>query len=173
ALYARGHRLIADDIVAIDLHDPALPRVIPGYPLFKLWPESVASLGLQPDSLPRLRDDADKLGWDAHQHFESTPLPLRCIYSLLSAAQIHIQPITHQDVFLEILRYLYVSRFPGEFSDPQTSARNFRDTALVARAAAVRYLLRPPDLSSLGEIAQMIERDLDTLASPDSASPLS
>src|SRR5262249_24053304 len=36
-LHARGHRLIADDIVAMDLTDPQKPLLLPGFPQFKLW----------------------------------------------------------------------------------------------------------------------------------------
>ncbi len=42
AMCARGHGLIADDLVAVDLSG-AVPHVWPGFPHLKLWPEAAAS----------------------------------------------------------------------------------------------------------------------------------
>jgi len=49
-LYARGHYLMADDVVALDLGDPTRPLVFPVFQ-FKFWPEAAASaLGDDPET---------------------------------------------------------------------------------------------------------------------------
>jgi hypothetical protein len=166
ALYARGHRLVADDLVAIDLEDSSAPRVIPGYPMFKLWPESVESLGWGEESLPRLREDLDKLGRDARDSFIADPLPLRCIYVLGGGERLYVEPFDGHAAFFHALSGLYISRFPAAFNDALTAANNFRHVTNLIRHVPVRGLLRPQDLSNLPKLAAFIEHDLSVQNSP-------
>jgi len=52
ALLARGHRLIADDLVPVDFTDPGHPVVHPGFPQLKLAPATAEHLGHQSAALP-------------------------------------------------------------------------------------------------------------------------
>jgi hypothetical protein len=56
---ARGWRLVADDLVVIDL-DGDEPRVLPAYPQLRLWPDAAAALGIEIGSTERVHRDHDK-----------------------------------------------------------------------------------------------------------------
>jgi serine kinase of HPr protein (carbohydrate metabolism regulator) len=45
ALSARGHAMVADDIVAVNCDCP-FPVVFPGFPQLKIWPETVKYSGI-------------------------------------------------------------------------------------------------------------------------------
>ncbi len=61
ALAARGYPLVTDDVAAIEhLDAPDLWAVHPGPGHLKLWPDSLAALGLDADSLPPVRPGMEK-----------------------------------------------------------------------------------------------------------------
>src|SRR5262245_54542872 len=49
-LYEAGHRVLADDVTALDL-SPQAPIATPGFPLLKVDPTVAHALGREPDSL--------------------------------------------------------------------------------------------------------------------------
>src|SRR5439155_11302653 len=51
-LHRRGHRFITDDVVAVDVEHGR--TVAPGIPELRLWPDTAAALGHDPDVLPPL-----------------------------------------------------------------------------------------------------------------------
>src|SRR2546421_12252878 len=59
-IYARGHKLLADDVVALDMNNSGGPMVLSGIPQFKLWPEAVSSLGDNPELLPKIFSGCEK-----------------------------------------------------------------------------------------------------------------
>ena len=83
ALQARGHDLVADDILAVKMQGDQ-PVALPGFPHLKLWPDSLASLGYGAERLPRLRPEVEKRGYRLNAGFTPMPVPLRCIYLLSS-----------------------------------------------------------------------------------------
>ena len=59
ALHAHGHTLIGDDILAVR-HDERQPVALVGFPQLKLFPDSVAAVGEDPDSVPRMHSLVSK-----------------------------------------------------------------------------------------------------------------
>ncbi len=156
ALQARGHSLVADDIVAI-VTTSGGPLVLPGFPYLKLWPDSVASLGYTPEELPRLRPELEKRGRRLTTGFSSTPVPLHAVYVLGLGAEAAIQPLNAHEAWQELMGHWYGARFGGELIRSLGLSSQFLQCAALARKIPVFRLIRPPALPALPQVARLVE----------------
>jgi hypothetical protein len=154
ALHARGHGLIADDVVAMDMRGSAAPIVYPGFPQLKLWPEAVASLGDAPESLPRLHPQNEKRARRVDDGFSNIPLPLTQIYILDAGSTLEISSVSAQEAFMQLVRHSYALRFLGTTG---VTAAHFKQCALLASRVPISCLKRPASLEALPELAHLIE----------------
>ena len=93
ALNARGHALVADDILAIQTGSDGVPMAQPGPPHFKLWPEAAAaSFGDDPDQLKRLHSQVEKRTRFATNALRK-PLPLSHLYVLDRGEELEVVPV--------------------------------------------------------------------------------
>jgi hypothetical protein len=160
AMCLRGHRLIADDITAVENDGPA-PVVSPGYPMLKLWPEAATSLGEDPAALLPIEPGSYRRGLvRAHDGFTSEPLPLGCIYVLADGDAPEIAPLRSQEALVEVIRNTYGRKL---FQAVRRSS-HLRQCADVVKSVPVRRLQRPNSLSALSVVAHMVEEDLAQLA---------
>src|SRR5579859_7105365 len=81
ALHARGHPLVTDDLLPIDLANPKRLLIQPGFPQLKLMPEAAIQIAVDVESLPRLHPDHDKRA-TAIRDLAREPLPLSRIFIL-------------------------------------------------------------------------------------------
>jgi hypothetical protein len=156
-LHARGHELIADDVVAIDVTSSAAPIVYPGFPQLKLWPEAVASLGDTPDRLPRLHPQNEKRARRVADGFAQVPLPLRYIYILDAGPTLEVSSVPAQEAFVQLVRHSYALRFIGPNG---ATAAHFRQCARLAGQVPIACLKRPVALDALPQLADLIEEHL-------------
>jgi len=156
-LVARGHRLVADDLVAIP---PARRNkgltTIPGFPQLKLWPDAAAAITHAADSLPRLIPEEDKRAHRLPEQFAPGPLPLAAIYLLdpsTDAAGHAAEPLTPADACIELIR----NAFGARTFDHMDRARRFTQIARVASCIPVYRLRVRRGFAHLGELADLIE----------------
>ena len=161
SLQARDHRLIADDLVVVDLSDPQVIRILPGFPQFKLWPDAVASLGVNPEDLPKIHPLMTKRAYHIGFDFTVAPLPLRSIYVLDLDDAMEINPIEPRDAFMELVRHTYLVRY---LEDTGASPLHFRQCSVIANTVPIFYLKRPSALSLLPKVAKMLEDSLAQIA---------
>jgi len=154
ALYRRGHRLIADDVLAVsDAADG--PCAWPGIPQLKLWPDTAAALGDAVEPLPRLEPRRDKRVRAARERFAAGPLPLRRIYVLARGSRHAIAPLHPQQALVEILRHSYAARLLRAGG----AATHFAQCARVAGVVPLARLEARQSLPELPALAQFIEED--------------
>jgi hypothetical protein len=159
ALHARGHGLVADDIVAVRVdEDTAL--VLPGAPQLRLWPEAARELGDDPDQLDRVRDDLEKRIRPAPAGFSPDPVPLAAVYVLESGGKLAIAPMRPSDAVVELLCHSWT---PRSLHSTQPAARLAHYGAVVG-AVPVRRLRRPDALGRVREVAELVERELEAAA---------
>jgi hypothetical protein len=154
ALVARGHPLVADDVVAVDLERAPAPLVSPAYPQLKLWPDAVSALGGRPEALPRVHPAEAKRARLAGE-VPAGPLPLRRCYVLADGDRIAIEPLRGHPAVFELVQHSYVAPALAALA---TSAHLAR-CARLAAAVPVRRLRRPRALDGLAALAEAIERD--------------
>ena len=162
ALHARGYPLVADDVTAVRTDGTGPPMVSPGFPQLKLWPESVTSLGENPEKLPRLHPDFQKRTRPAATGFLPSCLPLRRLYLLgvldkAEGGQRRIEPLGPQRALIELVRHT----FGSEALIAVGESPHFFQCAKVVNRASFGHLKRPWALSKLTGVADLIEEDLD------------
>ena len=154
-----GHRLVADDILAIRL-DFNRVIAIPGFPHLKLWPDSVASLGVIPESLPQLRPEVEKRGHRIHSGFQLTPLPLERIFVLDCADKIELTSLGSKEALKELMPHWYGARFDIELLQALGIATHFQQCAMLAKTVQIRLLTRTQSFADLPKVIQLIEEDV-------------
>lgn len=158
ALYGRGHELLADDVVAIDLETERHPMVLSGFPQFKLYPDAViAALRGDPDELPEIASNVGKRSRRAEESFAACALPLAAVYVLREASELRITQLDPQDAIRTLIANSYMARFASQWQQSGVAASNLRQCASIANQIPVYLLERPHDLAALGKVAQAIE----------------
>lgn len=158
ALVTAGHRLISDDIVALDGSGPSL-RVLPGGSRLRLWPDSGQRLGaVGLTSLGRLHDQIDK-GRYAAPTAAQHPVPIERLYLLGRAASPGVRQVDSADALAALLRHGYVARF-GYAGYGDHLPAYFRQASELVRQGRVRALEVPLGLDRLDEIAPLVQSDL-------------
>jgi hypothetical protein len=159
ALHVRGHELVADDMLAIDLNQKQ-PLALPAFPQLKLWPDSLAMLNYPAAQLPRLYPDFDKRGLRLTTCFSSRPRPLVCIYILGQMAVPAIKRLPGSQSLLKLIPHWYATRFSQEVLDTFGVSTPFMECADLIRRLPVFELTRPDSLEKVPEVAQMVEEHL-------------
>ena len=162
ALYARGYALVADDLVVVDVSGKESPMVFPGFPQLKLFPEAaVASLGDDPEKLPRLTPGYEKRVRPAAEGFSQRPIPLRRMYVLSRGSAPEIAPLAPLEALITLIGHSYVARvFKGTLQGEAASS-HFLQCANVINRVPLYSLRRQPSLAALPDIARMVEEDLN------------
>jgi len=159
SLHARGHSLISDDIVALDVSDTKSPIMFPAFPRLKLWPDAVASLGDDPETLPRLVDQVEKRTRQITCGFSQRPVLLKRLYVLGRGSTPEIEPLSPQEAMIQLIRHSPVARFGQQFLQ-SGGASHFLQCAALARNVPTYRLKRPVSLTLLPAIARLVEEHL-------------
>ena len=151
ALCSRGHKLVADDVVAIDASRLELAEPI------------AEPLRLRADVLATLSIDSAGLRvveWDKREvplpSTTSVGLRLASVYVLADAERLSIETLDRQEALFELTRNSpaqALARFAG-------SAAGWSALVAIARRVPVCRLARPRDLDRLSDVAIAIEQDL-------------
>jgi hypothetical protein len=160
ALFGRGHRLLTDDVTAVDLRHPEQPMILPGFPQIKLWPEAAtAALGDDPRDLVRVHPEVEKRARPTIENFLQVPLPLKRLYILDSGTAIAIQSLTPAQALIQLIANSYIPSLLGN-SFIQTENASDHLQQCTRLTADVRQLTRPRSLDLLPGVAQQVEDDM-------------
>ena len=164
-LYARGHNLLTDDLVVVkDLDQRTGPTIVPSFPQLKLFPEAaMASLGDDPESLPRLISGFEKRARRITGGFAQDPVPLRALYLLENDSSVSIEPVPPQETLVHVVRHSYAARIFNKWLTGQRAAAHFQQCAALVRQVPVYALKRPRDLDQLPQVAELIEAQIRRL----------
>jgi hypothetical protein len=161
AMHARGHRLVADDILVSDdmrtVGAEAPLMVRPGFPQLKLWPEVARALGHDPEALPVLHPALEKRAHRVSNGFSQRPLPLQGIYVLGSAKEIEIVPLKPNEALIHVLPHWYGAMLGGELLRAFGLDTHFGETMRLVKQVPVYLLKRPSALDGLPEVARAVE----------------
>jgi hypothetical protein len=154
ALNAKGHPLVADDILAIVPGAGGKPMVQPGIPCFKLWPDAAAAaFSDDPGTLARVHSQIDKRVRYARTACGPEPLPLRCVYVLDGGTHLKSVPLVPTAALMALVRHTYLSRIM-KYLDGRDE--NFRQCAQLVSQVSIRALKRPKNLDALTNIVELV-----------------
>jgi HPr Serine kinase C-terminal domain len=131
-LTRRGHRLLADDVCAIDAHAAGGPRVLPSFPRLKLWRDALDALEIPCGRLERNRPGQNKYHHLQAEAFCAAAIPLSKILVLRFAFP------SMAEESLELSRPAQkVAALNAAVFRPQAASALGRTEALLAAHAAV------------------------------------
>lgn len=160
-LYGRGHNLMADDVVAVDISNPKSPIVLPGFPQMKLWPDAAtSSLGDDPETLPQVHPQAEKRARRVADNFLQKALPLRRIYVLGGGLEPKLRAIQPQEAIPHLISNSYMARFGKQLLQGMEAAIHLRQCTSLIKDVPIYCLERPCSLPLLSAIAQLVEEDI-------------
>lgn len=155
----RGHRVVADDVLAIRIAGGVV-HAQPAYPHLRLWPDSVPTV-LGPDgTLPPLTPNWDKRFMRMDKGFSPAPLPLAAVY-LLGAREDgdgapRLEPMGGVQGMLALVANAYVGWFP----DRAARGREARVFGRVAAAVPIVRAVPHADPARLPILCEMMEDDV-------------
>ena len=159
ALAARGHPLVADDVLALAERQGKM-EVRPAYPHLRLWPDVVAPLFGAGAELPLLTPNWDKRLLRLDAGFHPGPLPLGAVYLLQPRGEDapRLQPVAGAEAVLALVSNAYVGWFPGR----EAQARELAVLGRLARSVPVVRATPHADPARLGELCALLEADFRT-----------
>jgi len=157
ALRSRGHRPIADDVVALRPESGGFVP-LPGLPWLKLWPPTAEAIGITPEELPRVRPDLAKRSWAAAEPAAPPPTRVDRLYVLAEGPHVASEPIGAAESVIELARHTYGARsLHGVRAES-----HLQEAAELARAITLRRLRRPWRLGDLATAVELVEREAAT-----------
>lgn len=160
AAFARaGYPVLSDDVT------PVTPRegeyiVHPAYPRLRLWPDSVAGLFGDAESMPRIVPTWEKRFVDlscAPFAFQREPLPLASVYLLdASMGAPAIEPVATRDALVRIVAETYATYL----LDRERRASEFGFLASMVDRVPVRRLRRGSDLADAERACALVAADV-------------
>lgn len=156
AFHADGSQLLADDVAAIDLSHGS-PIVLPGFPFMKMWPDTLAALGHQPEALPKLRPEIEKRGYRIANGFSKESVPLRAIFILGQGETITIERLHGQDALFGLMSFWYAARFGSEVIQIMGLSDHFQRCARLVNEVPIYLLTKPDAQEALLESAKQVK----------------
>ena len=158
ALCAKGYDLVADDVTAVRFEADG-PRVLPGFPQVKLWPEAARLLGEPPENLPLLHPDFDKRGWRPSRGVALEARGLSRIYVLATGPAPAIEQIEPREACFEVLGHWYGHRFGRGLLEGSAAARHLRQCVELAGRVSFRRVRRTGGSATLLQLADLVDQD--------------
>jgi hypothetical protein len=163
AFYTKGYDILTDDVMPVEIVADC-PIVFPAYPQFKLFPEALASLGQDSESLSPVSQNSPKLSYKFARGFQQTPLPLQRIYVLDKGSAHKITKLQPQEAFLELVRH---TRAISLVTNPQFVTSHMRLCSELINNVTFCRFTRKPSLTDLPELVKLIEDDLAQINTKD------
>lgn len=153
----RGHRLLCDDIWAIDTSGP-VPVVWPGLSSVKLWRETLATVGQSPEGLEQVLPSLDKYRLPIDALAGYRPYPLGAIFSLRHSDD-QSAPAVERMGGADAAGVLVANTFRGQLVKPMGRSRaHFDQCMAIARHSGVQRLTRPWAIDQLETSCALVER---------------
>ncbi len=161
ALNIRGHEMLTDDVLALQVFDNELPVALPGFPQFKLSRHALAELNGNPEEVFELHPEIEKRAYRPRSGFQRSPIPMKRIYVLMEGERMEVKPISGREAFMELVRHSYAMRFLGSAG---ITPVHFEQCRLVTENVEICTLARPYDLEQLPDLAAFIEKEVEHIA---------
>jgi hypothetical protein len=171
ALSGRGHTLLSDDVLALDMKQDGAPRVLPGPRTLNLWPDTAEAIGHNPSTLPRTSLRSEKRVSRVPVDRDREGFPLKCIFFL---------EISEDDDGPRIERYspsdgigllIGNSHAMRVVEDRSALPVHLLQCARVMKDVDLFRLKRPAGLEQVQDVARLIEEHVYSLYSLTRTAP--
>lgn len=160
ALREKGCRLLTDDVAAVKFDEAGLPWVQPGYPLQRLWKDSLEKTGAKAGNVV-LMHKKEKYMFRVDDAFFHKQLRLAALCELVpeDVESVHFIELFGSEKLKVVIRNTYRSAFINVFGLMEL---NFRQCMSVANACRVFRMTRPAGRYTIErqvEIIRQLARD--------------
>ena len=155
-LQVRGHRLIGDDIVPVDLRNNC-PVVVSGFPRIKLYNDSITAVGHEPSNFPFIHRFVEKRSFQYTDKFSAEPIPLHSLYILSEGDNVGLEKLGRASTFIEITRHTYMNRYLKALDG---EAEHFEHCQKLIEKLPVWKLNRPRDFKAMDEVCRLLENNI-------------
>lgn len=156
--YKRGHTMISDDVVVVENSENGLPYLVPGFPNFKLMPETATSvLGDDPKNLDEIYTGAEKYYRSSSDNFLEEKVPLKVIYQLEEGKKLRTERLNPQRSISTLIANTYLARYGKILLQNEQATLNLRQCANLINKIPVYRLERPRSFQTLIELAELVE----------------
>lgn len=156
-LHQRGHPVISDDVVAVRFAESGLPSVAPGFPSFKLLPDTISALGDDPAALTQCYDGAEKRFRSFSDNFSHEEIPLKAVFCLAESKKIQSKLLEPQQAVTTLIANTYLARYGEQMFLNGEAITNLRQCSNIVNRIPVYHLERPKSFHRLKEFAELIE----------------
>ncbi|MCC5947042.1 MAG: hypothetical protein JJT89_01185 [Nitriliruptoraceae bacterium] len=156
-LLRRGHRMVVDDVCAVEEGPDGAAWVIPAYPRTRLWADSAARFQMDTSALPRTRASMEKFEIQVPDGFAREPRPLRHLLILDPGpdVEVSVEEVSAFEAFGMVMEHTYRGLLlDGLARRPE----HFRLASLVTKSATVSRVRRPTERFELEQLADLVER---------------
>jgi len=154
ALHAAGHTLVSDAMTAIRIDASDVPHAVPGWPVLKLWPNTVSHLGLEGQEHGAVHPDSEKLLCTPCGKRASGPLPLRWFVAVMPDEPVELVRLGPAAGVMTLLRNLYLL----DGTSPAEQPALLRRAAEAVERAGTARLQRGVALKDLNAVVPLIEQ---------------
>jgi hypothetical protein len=160
ALLARGHRVLADDVVPLMRRNDTW-MAQPGYPCLRLWHDAIGTLAASHQWFAGLPDapasDAYHVNLaDCRDSFHPAPLPVAAIYFFDERSHDPRAPFISPVPAADGLMHLVAHTFANTYLDAAGRAGEFDALGDVAASVPIRRIHAHADPAHLGRLCDMI-----------------
>lgn len=160
---SHGYSLIADDVTVLDMSQPESVMVVPSFPQIKLWPESITSLGQQPEQFPQLNPLVEKRICSSPDTFAQQSHPLLGIYVLDWGVENVIHPLKGHGALADLMHNWYCARFGAEMMRHISPADHLKIFAGLLNQVPVYELIRKESLADIHNLVPVLTHHVKTL----------
>lgn len=162
AFLRAGHRLLTDDLLAIDLSDPAVPTILPAFAQLKLSREASSAVKVAgSEELPLVFPAFEKHQHRLHGPFEHGAVPAGRLHVLRrGGTEPGWEPLSGVDAIRAVMRFSYIVRFGKAALPGRAEAEHMKQCAALAKAIDIGVLSIPADLDRLDETVALVNREM-------------
>ena len=160
ALNRRGHRVLADDTVALPFSKHEVPFVYPTIPHLKLRAPSIEAFGEKLADLSRWNLDDDSFVLPLSPPHNHRPAPLRCFYVLEDSISLKVERLPLPEALMSLMQHSYSM---GLLPDSELG-HSFEVCVQLVQDVPLFKLSRPRDFEHLPDVVRLVEEHQNSLA---------
>jgi hypothetical protein len=157
AMWHRGYPMISDDILSIDGSTDGTQMVAPGFPSFKLNPESVVSvLNEKPEDLSVVCSGVEKRYRSFAGNFIGGSTEIGAIFALCDGDQLNAEVMGLQDALGILIANTYLARYGNDLMPSHFAASHLRKCVDLISRVPVYRLTRPRDFGQIDALTKLV-----------------
>jgi hypothetical protein len=169
AFEARGYAIIADDTLAVDLQNPAVPLALPAYPQIKLHPDALMMVGAALEPLPHIshskQGSDEKRFLTATDHFAAAPTPLVHLFVLDKGDSASIERLSASESFRELLSHSFIGKTAAQFGvsllmSSDQARRHLEQCTSLLTSVPMHRMRRRWSLNAIDEAVSLVEETI-------------